>query len=169
MTGFGIYHVTQSTDKLFAKIGLNATSFYRSELRGQLLRYNPDRLILMFGMNGLPGSPSDVSMYNQVNCISKIIKECRKKNPNMEIVIMGVSPVSSRAHVKLSSVKSFNDKLEKSLLHKKDVHYYTPARVLADSNGYLKSGYGGGDGIHWSATAYKLVYEDLKSYVKEWK
>lgn len=169
MTGFGIYHITKSNDKLFAKIGLNATSFYRSELRGQLLRYKPDRLILMFGMNGLPGNPSDVSMRNQVRCINKIIKECRKKNPHMEIVIMGVSPVSVSAHVKLSSVKSFNRKLEKSLRHKSYVHFYNPAKILAGSNGYLKPEYGGGDGIHWSPTAYKKVYKDLENYVKEWK
>jgi hypothetical protein len=168
MTGFSIYHVTKSGDRVFAKIGMNATTFCRSSYYGSLLRYNPDRIFLMFGMNGLPGNPSGASMDNQVRCISGIIKKCQKKNPNVEIVIMGVSPVTARAHVHLSSVKRFNKKLKASLKKKEGVYYYDPATVLANDQGYLKSGYGGGDGIHWSVSAYKKVYQSLQEFVKEW-
>jgi lysophospholipase L1-like esterase len=168
MTGFSIYHVTKSGDRTFAKIGMNATSFCRSDLYASLLRYNPDRIFLMFGMNGLPGNPSGASMDNQVKCISGIINKCRKNNPDVEIVIMGVSPVTARASVHLSSVRLFNKKLKNSLKNKKGVHYYNPATVLANEQGYLKSGYGGGDGIHWSVAAYKKVYQSLQDFVKEW-
>jgi hypothetical protein len=65
-------------------------------------------------------------------------------------------------------VKRFNKKLKTSLKKKKGVYYYDPATVLANDQGYLKSGYGGGDGIHWSVSAYKKVYQSLQEFVKEW-
>lgn len=169
MTGFSLYHVTGKGTKVFAKIGINATTFYNSSLMGQMLNYKPDRMVLMFGMNGLAGNPGSGSMQTQINCIGSIIKKCRKKNPEMEIIIMGVSPVSASTSVKMSNVRMFNRMLKKSLKKHKDVHYYDLSKILASSGGYLSSSYNGGDGIHWNSAAYKKVYKAINQYVKEWE
>lgn len=169
MTGFDSYHVVTKSEKVYAKIGMHASNFYDSDKMQQMLQWKPDRMFMMFGMNGLVGSPTTVSMDEQIDYMGKIIKKCRKKNRNMEIIILGVSPVSGGAHVKLSSIKTFNKRLKKAVKKWDDVHYYDLADVLADENGYLKRGYSGGDGIHWSPDAYKKVHQALNTYVKEWK
>lgn len=168
-TGFQGYHIVGKNTKVFAKKGINASTFYGTDLMEQLVSYKPDRMILMFGMNGLVGSPSEASMQMQVDYIKKIIKACRKKNSKMEIIIMGVSPVSATAGVRLGSIKEFNKKLKKSMQKYSYVRYYSLTPILASSNGYLKHCYNGGDGIHWNKTAYDKVYHSINEYVKEWE
>ncbi|MDO5155797.1 MAG: GDSL-type esterase/lipase family protein [Eubacteriales bacterium] len=168
-TGYSIYHIVGKDTRVFAQIGLHASRFYGSSLYQSLLQYNPDRMVMMFGMNSLPGNPSDAGMDVQTRAICSVIKQCKKKNPNMEIVIMGVSPVGRTASVRLASVRRFNAKLKKSIKAYKNVHYFEPANVLADGAGYLSREYGGGDGIHWSPNAYKKVYQAVNEFVLEWE
>lgn len=169
MTGFPGYGVVHQSHKLkvFAKVGINTSAFYNGEYMKQLLKYNPDRLYIMMGMNGLTGSPSDASMDNIISSYNKIVTACHKKNPNMEIYVIGVSPVGRSASVRTSSVQKFNRKLKKKMKSKSYVYYYSLDSVLADSSGYLKYGYGGGDGIHWSKTAYEKVQKAFKKIAKE--
>lgn len=166
--GFSGYRVIGRSEKVFAKRSLNASTFYNSSLMKRMLKYKPDRLYMMFGMNGLVGRPSNGSMDTQIKYIKKIIKKCKKRNPNMEIVILGVSPTGAGARVKLGSVSRFNKRLRKGL-KSAGVHYYNPANVLANKSGYLNPKYSGGDGIHWNKSAYKKVRKALQAYVYDWK
>lgn len=170
MTGFPIYHVLSNSAKvhIYAKIGINTGAFYSSSMMSQLLRYNPDRLFIMLGMNGLVGSPSAAYMKQGINTYDKIVSACLKKNPDMEIVVMGVSPVSRRATVKPSSVKLYNQILKKKMSKHKNVQFFDPACCLAGADGELLSCYSGGDGIHWQKSAYETVLKRLNKFVKEY-
>lgn len=172
MTGFRSYGVIKDTKshKMFAEIGMNSGKFYSdSPLMGKLLKYNPDRMFIMMGVNGLVGSPNGTHMDSMIESYDKILAACLKKNPNMEIIVLGVSPVGKSARVKASSVKLYNQKLKKKVSKRKNVRFYDLAEFMADSNGYLKSQYGGGDGIHWRVNTYKDAYKQLQKYVKEFE
>ncbi len=170
MTGFRSYGVIKDSksQKMFAEVGINTGKFYYdSPLMGKLLNYNPDRMFIMLGVNGLVGNPGEGHMDRIIGSYDKILAACQKKNPHMEIIVLGVSPVSSRATVKESSVKKYNQKLKKKVTRRKNVYFYDMAEFMADSHGYLKSQYASGDGIHWRSSAYKDVYKHLKKIAKE--
>ncbi|MDE6624957.1 MAG: hypothetical protein K2K56_01160 [Lachnospiraceae bacterium] len=170
MEGFSAYGIVpaNSKTKFFVKVGMHLHTFYKEDMLKQLLSYNPDRLFIMLGMNGLVGSPDDTDLNTKVDYFGKIIRACLKKNPDMEIVVMGVSPVGRRASVKKNTVERFNKKLKKLIKPLSNVRYYDTWKILSDSQGYLKSQYGGGDGIHWQKCGYEKVKKDLDRFIKEY-
>ncbi len=169
MVGFRGYHVvTGKENRAFAKVGIHAGNFYTSDYMKNLLKYKPDRMFIMLGMNSLVGSPSDSHLDGILSSYNKILNACHKKNPNMEIIVMGVSPTRGNATVKNSTVVRFNKKLKASVKNRNYIHYFDTCSVLADGSGALQSGYGGGDGIHWSKSGYDATYKKLQEFIKEW-
>lgn len=170
MQGFSSYEIISSNKKtmFFTKVGIHLHTFYNGEMLKQLLSYNPDRLFIMLGMNGLVGKPDDADLNTKVGYFGKIIRACLKKNPDMEVVVLGVSPVGRKASVKKDTVKRFNKKLKKRIKPLPDVYYYDTWEILSDSQGYLKGQYGGGDGIHWKKCGYEKVKKDLDRFIKEY-
>ena len=169
MSGFASYHVIGNTKahKVFAKIGVSTPNFYNGSLMSSLLSYNPDRMYIMLGINGLPGRVNEPYQRTLISYYNKILKKCLRKNPNMEIIVVGVGPVGRNANVKMKSVRSFNKKLKKMAGAYNTARYLDLAPVLGDRNGYLKSSYSGGDGIHWKIAAYRAVLKEFQSFVKE--
>lgn len=169
MTGFKGYGVLKGKgNRSFAKVGIHASNFYTSDYMKQLLQYNPDRMIIMLGMNSLVGSPSDSHLNGILSSYNKILNACHKKNSDIEIVVMGVSPTRGSSTVSNSAIRRFNKKLKRSIKKRTYIHYYEPAAVLSDQTGALQSKYSGGDGTHWSKAGYDAVYKDLQRYIKEW-
>ncbi len=169
MTGFSSYGVIKNSksQKVFAEVGTNAWKFYRSSLFDKLIKYKPDRMYIMMGVNGLVGSPNAAYMDANIRSFIKLLNLCQKKNPHMEVIVIGVSPVRSGASVKAHSVKMYNMRLKKKVVSRQNTYFYDMAEFMADSHGYLKSQYSGGDGIHWRSSAYKDVYKHLKKFAKE--
>ncbi|MCM1500004.1 MAG: GDSL-type esterase/lipase family protein [Clostridium sp.] len=170
MKGFTSYGVISPNKKtrFFAKVGIHLHTFCDGDMLKQLLKYNPDRLFIMLGMNGLVGSPGDADLNTKVDYFRKIIRACLKKNPDMEIVVLGVSPVGRRASVKKDTVERFNKKLKRLVNSMDGVRYYDTWQILADSQGYLKSQYGGGDGIHWQKSGYEKIKKSLDAFIREY-
>jgi lysophospholipase L1-like esterase len=171
-TGFPLYGVLSDTDshRVFAKIGINPQSFLSSDLMSGLLGYDPDRVFLMLGVNSLAGNATTTYIDYILKYYQKIVDQCLNKNPNMEVILIGVAPVSSGASVSLSAVHQYNQALQKlfgTSKYKKNVHYCSLDHVLGDGNGYLRAEYSGGDGIHWNRAAYVKVLSALDAYVKE--
>jgi lysophospholipase L1-like esterase len=132
----------------------------------QLLNYKPDRMYIMLGMNCLVGSPSGGHMDTQISYYKKIIKACKKANPDMQIIVLPVTPTSPSATVKNSNINKFNSKL-KSMAKSLKVHYYDCTSVLKNSNGTLKKECSAGDGIHLTPAAYRAFKKKLDSYGKK--
>lgn len=171
MSGYSIYGLIPNSkkQKVIAQTGVSTSNFYNGQCMKRLLDYNPDRLYIMLGVNALPGRTNSTYMDYIIKYYGYILGKCLKKNPDMEIIVMGVSPVGRGANVRLGSVKLFNKKLKTLLKNKKfrDVHYMDLFPVLADSSGYLKGQYGAGDNIHWNRGTYSLVLQEMKKAVRK--
>jgi len=168
MTGFSIYNVLKGRKnaRVFAGIGLNTGSFATSEQMQSMLKYNPDRLYIMLGVNSLWSTDSKRlnTMWSQYE---KILKKCREKNPNMEIIVVGVAPVGKGAKISQKAVNKFNKLLESKVSKKAGMHYCDMSQVLCDSTGYLNPAYSGGDGIHWKSSTYFEVIKHWDNFAKD--
>ena len=60
--------------KVFAKVGISTSAYYKSDLLTQLLKYNPDRLFIMLGVNDLAGNPTEKQMDNMISYYKAILK-----------------------------------------------------------------------------------------------
>lgn len=171
MGDFYSYRVLTNTKsrKLITKVGVSTSNFYNSALMGKLLDYNPDRMFIMLGMNALYRGTSPGYMDYIVKYYGRILNACMKKNPDMEIIVMSVTPVRKNAVEKLKDVKLFNKKLKKLLKEKryKDVHYLDLFPLLLGRDGYLKAEYSAGDGVHWRKKTYETVLDVMNDFIKK--
>ena len=169
MSGYSSYGIIKNTksQKVITKIGVSTPNFYKSSLMNSVLSYNPDRMYIMLGMNGLPGKSNSAYQNVMINYYKKILNKCLKKNPDMEIIVVGVSPTGRGSSVHMSNVKAFNKKLKKMTKAYDTVYYMDLMPVLGDRSGYLKKCYNGGDGIHWKKEAYYKALDAFKKFAKE--
>lgn len=68
----GIYH--HKGQKVIAKIGVSPWNFWNGDLMDRLLRYNPDRIYIMLGVNSLVGKQSSQQCNMIVADYKKIIR-----------------------------------------------------------------------------------------------
>ena len=120
----------------------------------------------MLGVNDIAGNPSISQMNMLVSYYKAILKACIAKNPNMEIFVLGVSPVGKKSSISMDKVNYYNVKLERQLLKLKNVYYYDLALELAGDDGYLQPQYVSSDGLHWTPKAYDVVLKAMKEMVK---
>jgi hypothetical protein len=164
MSGLSVYQIVQGKGKkVIYKIGVSPYNFYNGEPMDQLLDYNPDRMYIMLGMNSLVGSPTDKQMDGTISSYKKIIQECLKQNPDMQIIVLPVSPTRPSATVHNSNINRFNLKLEK-MAESLNVYYYDYTGCLRGSDGALSQSYSGGDGIHLTPSAYRAFKAELDSF-----
>lgn len=154
--------------KVFAKVGISTSAYYKSDLLTQLLKYNPDRLFIMLGVNDLAGNPTEKQMDNMISYYKAILKSCTKKNQNLEIFVLGVSPVGKKSSVNLNTINYYNRKMERKIVPLKNVYYYDLCLELAGDDGYLKPEYVASDGLHWTSKTYDTVLKAMKEMVKEY-
>lgn len=154
--------------KVFAKIGIGTQAYYESDLLTQLLAYKPDRLFIMLGVNDIAGNPTEKQMDNMIRYYKAILKSCVKKNPDMEIFVLGVSPVGKSSSVSLNTINYYNRKMERQVVPLDNVYYYDLCLELAGNDGYLKPEYVAGDGLHWTSKTYDTVLKAMKEMVKEY-
>lgn len=167
MAGFGEYGVIREKGKkVVAKIGVSSYSFYNGSIMDELLDYEPDRIFISLGMNGLDGNPSGAAMDQFVKYYKDIIEECKYENPDVQIIVLAVSPTSHSATVKVANVRKYNEK-QKKMAEKCGVYYYDYTSFLKESDGSLKSCYNDGDGIHWKKSAYDKALVILNKYAKK--
>jgi len=158
MTGFTCYNILEDRDKsrVFAAVSMTPKKYLSSSEMKALLKYNPDRLYIMMGVNSL--WTTDSKWLNDMwEDYEKILNKCRKKNKHMEIVVVSVAPVGKNASVSKSAVNKFNKILKKNVEKKTGMYYCDIGPALADSNGYLRSKYSAKDGVHWKVSTYDYV------------
>jgi lysophospholipase L1-like esterase len=164
MSGLAVYKiVTGDGKKVVYKIGCSEYTFYNGATMDSLLDYNPDRLFIMLGMNSLVDSPGEKVMNRRIGYYKEILQECLKQNPDLQIIVLPVSPTRPSATVKNSCINKYNAKL-KEMAEELGVYYYDYTSFLKDSDGNLKSSYSAKDGIHWTKSTYRTFLEKLDSY-----
>ncbi|MDE6624956.1 MAG: hypothetical protein K2K56_01155 [Lachnospiraceae bacterium] len=165
LVNYGKIKETKS-QRVFAEVGITTTRYYNSDLLIQLAAYKPDRLYIMLGVNDMAGNPSESSMNTIISYYEAILKTCIAGNPDMEIFVIGVSPVGKNSSISMKKVNYYNTKLEKKLLALKNVYYYDLALDLSDEEGYLAAEYAASDNLHWTSKAYDTVLKALREIVK---
>lgn len=154
------------SQKVFAKVGISTSAFYKSNLMDNLVNFSPDRLYIMLGVNDIAGNPSKKQLDTTIKYYEAILKKCIAKNPNIEIFVMGVSPVGKHSTVSMDTVNYYNWKLERRVVALENVYYYDLALDLAGEDGYLKPQYVCSDHLHWTSKTYDTVLKALKKLVK---
>lgn len=157
-----------SKQRVYAKVGITTSKYYKSSQLQQLLRYNPDRLYIMLGVNDIAGNPSNQYMNTTIRYYIAILKTCIKKNPDIEIFVMGVSPVGKGSSVKMSTVNYYNTGLEESVVALENVYYYDLALDMAGDDGYMKPEFISADSLHWTSAAYDTALKAMRECVKEY-
>ena len=165
MTGFGIYGVLGRGERSFARTSLRVSAMY-SEYLGSIQSYDPDRVYIMIGTNEVVGNPSEATMKTRLALYDDFIEKIHDKNKNVEVVVMAIGPTRNCSRITNSTVKRYNKLLKKIAKKYSYAVFYDTTRVLKDATGSLKSSYAAGDGIHWSAAAYRAVYSDMKKFLK---
>ena len=156
-TGISTYGILNSN--YFSYGGRTVTALER------VAYYNPDRAYFISGMNeawSYSSSARTIANYK------KIIKLLKRANPNIEVVIMALPPVSGKyARIKSRLIR-WNKQLQAMCAAQKNVYFYSSYRsILTNSSGYLTSAYNGGDGLHWSYSGYSKVMAALKKWNKK--
>jgi len=116
-----------------------------------------DRVFLMFGINDLISYNSIASMNYYVRLINKI----REVNPDIEIIVIGMTPIAAGAslgYLDASSVVSFDIMLSEnqSTYNYKYLDLYS---YIADGNGNLPADICSDDFCHMTTIAYKCFWE----------
>ncbi len=174
MKGFQEYGVIKNSksEKILAKIGIQVSTYYNSSYMSDLISYNPDRVYILLGINILERKVTPTLYDHMVGYYKKIVDKCLKKNKDMEIIIMAVTPTTQGSSVSLAARNSFNSKLEKmykdNYKSNPNICYWDAQSLLADKNGYLEKKNSAGDGIHWPISTYRMMYKEFGKYATEW-
>lgn len=164
MSGLAVYSILSgSGKKCIYKVGCSAYSFYNGKTMDELLDYNPDRMYIMLGMNSLEGSPSDTQLDKILSSYKAIIQECLEQNPDLQVIVLPVSPTRPSASVSNKYINKFNEKL-KAMAENLGLYYYDYTSFLKDTDGSMKKSYSARDGIHWTKSAYRVFLDELDTY-----
>lgn len=166
MYGMGAYNMVKGKNrKVIAEVGITPDNYWKSSITDDLLDYEPARIYIMLGMNSLVGTPNDQQMDAAIKYIKQLIVACQTQREGARVIILPVSPVAPGAPVKNQYINKFNKKL-KTMAKNKKVRYYDYTADFKDASGNMKSAYSASDGIHWTASAYKLFKAKLDAYEK---
>ncbi|MCR5452103.1 MAG: hypothetical protein K6F00_05685 [Lachnospiraceae bacterium] len=167
MSGFGIYGVLGSDERSFAERSLRVNGLFY-DILPDVINYHPERVYIMIGTNEVVGNPSVTEIKSRIEKYDDVIEGLYKRNRNVEVVVMGIGPTRNCIRITNSTVKRYNKVLKGICKKHPCSRYYDTTKVLKDSEGRLRGDYAASDGIHWSVSAYKAVYADLKKFMKTW-
>lgn len=155
----GISHVTYLTQMFTdTSTGITGDIFEIVKVR------KPKRIYVALGVNGL-------AYINSVTFISKygeLIDKLSSASPESIIIIEGILPVNEvnynkNPNLNNKNIDSMNEKLLEMAINK-GIYFLDLSSLLKDANNQLASQYDSGDGIHFSATGYGLVYDGICSH-----
>ncbi len=120
------------------------------------------KIYILLGINEIG---YDVSYF--ADQYQTMLDSIREKEPDADIYIMGLTPVSAHKSATDSTftmdrVKMYNDALH-TLAAENDCWYVDLCEALSDETGYLPSGVTS-DGVHFAASHYKVWLQYLKTH-----
>ncbi|MGN1206154.1 MAG: GDSL-type esterase/lipase family protein [Eubacterium sp.] len=167
--GFPAMHLG-AKKKVVAYRGLNTVTFHTKRIFNgrtglqKLIAENPYRVYMMLGMNEIHYRP----VSQMISEYKDMIEAIRQADPNTDIVLCAISPVTRAEKARHSGMKQipvFNQKLKK-LAKKMGLKYLDYTDFLKDSGGFLKAAYATGDGYHWKPSAYAKFGKVITKYDK---
>lgn len=132
------------------------------------LTYQPTKVYIMLGSNGLPHYTNDVHMkfYNIV--LDRVIKTY----PDAVIYVESVTPITKEAEETYAKrkqdftnkkINEFNEFVKK-MCEDKGVHYVSVRDALVDGDGYMKAEFNSGDGVHFKKSGHEAMYQYFKTH-----
>ena len=165
-----MYGIIDNAD-FYAKTGLTVSSVFEEKtvdgsapIMDEVVAGNYDKVFLMFGLNELGWSYSDVFVEDY----GKVIDTLLKANPNMEIYVQSIFPVSkTRSDKNLYGVTNervveYNSKLKK-LAEDKGVHYVDVYSSMVTEDGTLAES-ASPDGVHPNMEYCKTWVQYLRDH-----
>ncbi len=124
----------------------------------------PDNIMLSMGVNDITTYSGEVFAEKYLDYIRDVRSYC----PNAKIYIMGLTPVMSTCgYTDNKSINGYNEALKKAVEAENSDHitFVDVPQELYDANGFLKSDYSSGDGMHLTGAAYDVQLENILSYL----
>ena len=149
----------------------NRTVDILENLDNRVYKYNPDKIIILIGVNDLAhNQPTEYVFSN----IKKITKDIKNKFPKSTIYIQSIYPVNSTwkeyasedspsLDEMISRIKEVNKKIE-VYCKNNNFEYIDVYSSLIDNDGVLKNSYTV-DGIHLSDEGYRIVTYIIKKRI----
>lgn len=149
----------------------NRTVDILENLDNRVYKYNPDKIIILIGVNDLAhNQPTEYVFSN----IKKITKDIKNKFPKSTIYIQSIYPVNStwKEYASedspslddiISRIKEVNKKIE-VYCKNNNFEYIDAYSSLIDNDGVLKNSYTV-DGIHLSDEGYRIVTYIIKKSI----
>ncbi|MGB3511113.1 MAG: GDSL-type esterase/lipase family protein [Microcoleaceae cyanobacterium] len=131
----------------------------------QILKFQPEKIFLMIGINDLIKGRSITEVYNFYN---RILIEIQKKSPNTRVWIQSVLPINQKRdayglNLDNESVKAFNSKLI-TLAKDFQFTYIDLFSILANEQNQLDEQYTL-DGLHLNGQGYLVWKQVIKEFV----
>ena len=124
-------------------------------------RTQPRVLVLSFGLNGISRWSRDPNAF--LRNYRTLIDGVFSCSPDTKILLQSVYPIGENRNFALPA-SELNKQIENLNVHiaslakeYKNVEYVNSASLLADESGALSSLYDGGDGIHLTNEAYRII------------
>lgn len=137
-------------------------------LRDAIAQKKPEYLVITLGLNGIMGFQRNNELFNF--CYQKLIDTVKEQSPNTKIIIQSEFPLtrdckefSESASVVNGYIKQINS-LALKLAEKNGLKYLDTASVLMDEEGFLKSEYDNGDGLHISEAGYTAIIGYIRTH-----
>lgn len=128
----------------------------------QAALYQPKKLYIMLGSNGLPSNPSSYIVADYERLADALITHF----PDALIYVIAPPPMSrermtSDRNIPVQRYVNFAEEL-KALAERRHFYYIDLYHMLVDDRGYLPSKYDAGDGFHLSNRAYSMLLEQVR-------
>lgn len=162
-----------SDEDALAKVGLMHTDALKTTftqnsgkqytIKQFLQAKKSDVVYVCYGVNGMDSIPEDRYKESYNELVDRIMEWA----PESTVVLMSVWPVDDngvyKGKVKNEWIDKYNDFLMK-MAEEKKIHYLDVNTVLKNGNGSIKAEYDGGDGLHYSATAYGTILDYIVTH-----
>lgn len=155
-------------DAALAQIGISHPSFKNNTfvnnagkeytLKTYLASHQAPVIYIALGVNGI----NDPSEEHYKSTFEDLIDNVMDLSPNSNIVLMSIGPVNDNGPYKKTVQNSWIVKYNDFLLNtakNKHLFYLDISEILTGSDGQVKSEYNGGDGLHYSSSGCKAIFD----------
>ncbi len=120
-------------------------------------------IYIALGVNGMKGAKEE----EYEKSFKDLVEYIMELAPDRKIVLVSIWPVDDNGTYKGSVKNEWIDKYNDFLLalaEYENIYYLAINNVLKDKNGSIKKEYDGGDGLHYSASAYNVIIDYIISH-----
>ena len=169
MVSYGVI----SDEDVLAKVGISHTAVknYTFEqnsgkqytVKSFLAAKSEPVIYIALGVNGMKGAKEE----DYEKAFKDLVEYIMELGPDREIVLMAIWPVDDNGTYKGSVKNEWIDKYNDFLLalaEYEGIYYLDINTILKDKNGSIKKEYDGGDGLHYSASAYNVIIDYIISH-----